>query len=113
MAKDDYYVIVYKILAYLYMKLKSGEPIEPEMLMYDGTLFKINRKYWVYIFKNMSDDGYITGLSNITVGDGYYLREQLLDCQITPKGIEYLCENSLAEKAKQFLKDVKEITPFI
>lgn len=25
MAKDDYFVIVYKILAYLYMKLKNGE----------------------------------------------------------------------------------------
>ena len=48
MAKDDYYVIVYKILAYLYMKLKSGETVEPEMLMYDGELFNINRKYWVY-----------------------------------------------------------------
>lgn len=30
MAKDDYFVIVYKILAYLYMKLKNGEEIEPE-----------------------------------------------------------------------------------
>ena len=113
MAKDDYYVIIYKILAYLYMKLKTGEEIEPEMLMYNGTLFQINRKYWVYIFRNMLNDGYITGLSNISVGDGYYLKEQFPDCQITPKGIEYLCENSLAEKAKQFLKDVKEITPFI
>ena len=39
MAKNDYYVIVYKRLAYLYTKLKAGEKIEPEMLMYDGTLF--------------------------------------------------------------------------
>lgn len=36
MAKDDYYVIVYKIPAYLYMCLKQGKDIEPEMLMYDG-----------------------------------------------------------------------------
>ena len=27
--------------------------------------------------------------------------------------IDYLCENSLVEKAKQFLKDIKDITPFI
>lgn len=113
MAKDDYYVIVYKILAYLYTKLKAGEEIEPEMLMYNGTLFQINRKYWVYIFDNLVNDGYITGISNIKVGEGYYLKEQFSNCQITPKGIEYLCENSLAEKAKQFLKDIKEITPFI
>ena len=30
MAKDDYYVIVYKILAYLYMQLKNGENINPD-----------------------------------------------------------------------------------
>lgn len=113
MAKDDYYVIVYKILAYLYTQLKKGEKIESEMLMYDGSLFRINRTYWTYIFENLTKDGYITGLSNISVGNGYYLKDQFANCQITPKGIEYLCENSLAEKAKQFLKEVKEITPFI
>lgn len=113
MSKDDYYVIVYKILAYLYVQLKKGESVEGEMLMYDGDLFQINRTYWVYIFENLSKDGYITGLSNITVGNGYYLKEQFPNCKITPKGIDYLCENSLAEKAKQFLKDIKDITPFI
>ena len=63
MARDDYYVIVYKILAYLYIKLKTGEEIEPEMLMYDGSLFQINRKYWVYIFENLFNDGYITDVN--------------------------------------------------
>ena len=113
MAKDDYYVIVYKILVYLYVQLKKGDAAEPEMLMYDGALFQINRKYWAYIFDNLSKNGYITGLFNVTVGDGYYLKEQFINCEITPKGIEYLCENSLAEKAKRFLKDIKDITPFI
>lgn len=113
MSKDDYYVIIYKILAYLYVQLKKGEVVEAEMLMYDGDLFQVNKTYWVYIFENLSKDGYITGLSNIAVGNGYYLKEQFPNCQITPKGIDYLCENSLAEKAKQFLKDIKDITPFI
>lgn len=113
MAKDDYFVIVYKILAYLYMRLKSGEEIEAEMLMYDGALFQINKKYWLYILQNMINDGYITGLNNIMAGEGYYVNGQLKDCQITPKGISYLCENSTIEKAKQFLKDLKEVTPFI
>lgn len=113
MAKDDYFVIVYKILAYLYMKLKAGEEVEAEMLMYDGSLFQINKKYWLYILQNMINDGYITGLNNIMVGEGYYVKAQLKDCQITPKGISYLCENSTIEKAKQFLKDLKEVTPFI
>ena len=113
MAKDDYYVIVYKILAYMYMQLKNGEKIDPAMLMYDGALFQINRTYWVYIFDNMVRQGFIEGLTNVKAGEGYYIKEQLADCVITPKGIEYLCDNSLAEKAKQFLKDIKEMTPFI
>lgn len=113
MAKDDYYVIVYKILADLYGNLKAGKENDPAMLMYDGGLFNINRKYWTYIFDNLVKDGYITGLTHIEEGDGYYLKGQLPHCQITPRGIEYLCENSLAEKARQFLKDVKDITPFI
>ncbi|MDY6065274.1 MAG: YjcQ family protein [Finegoldia sp.] len=113
MAKDDYFVIVYKILAYLYTKLKSGEAIEPEYLMYDGVLFDINRKYWTYIVADMVESGYITGLSNVRVADDNYLKYKLRDCEITPKGIEYLCENSTLEKAKKFLKEVKDITPFI
>lgn len=113
MAKDDYYVIVYKILAYLYKQLKNGEPIEPEMLMYDGSLFQINRSYWTYIFTNMLEQGFIKGLHDTRTGDGYYIKEQLSNCEITPKGIDYLCDNSLLEKAKEFLKDIKEITPFI
>lgn len=113
MAKDDYFVIVYKILAYLYMQLKKGEPIEAEMLMYDGALFNINRTYWVYIFENMQNQGFITGLSDISVGYGYYLKEQLSDCKITPLGIEYLCNNNTLQKALKYLKSVKDITPFI
>lgn len=44
MAKDDYYVIVYKILAYLYVQLKKCESVEGEMLMYDGDLLKVFEK---------------------------------------------------------------------
>lgn len=34
-------------------------------------------------------------------------------CQITPDGIAYLFENNLLAKAKELLKDVKAMTPFI
>lgn len=113
MARDDYHVIVYKILAYLYQQLKAGEPVEPEMLLHDGVLFQINYNYWVYIINNMLDQGYIKGISNAKSGNGYYIKEQLSGCEITPRGIEYLFENRLLEKAKKLLKDVKAMTPFI
>lgn len=37
----------------------------------------------------------------------------LKTAEITPEGIAYVCDNSLFEKVKEFLKDMKEITPFI
>lgn len=38
MAKDDYFVLVYKILAYLYTVLKEGRYPDAKMLQYDSTL---------------------------------------------------------------------------
>ena len=114
MAKDDYSVIVYKILKYLYARLKKGEPIVSEMLMYDGPLFNINRSYWVYVWSNLSEQGYITGLRNIKVAEGNYIKDQLSGCEITPKGIEYLSENSVMKKIEDRLKEVVDvITPFV
>ena len=113
MAKDDYYVIAYKILAYLYSQLKKGEKVDAEMIKSDGKLFQINQTYWTYIISNMIDQGYIRGFSDGSRGNGIALEWQLSNCEITPKGIDYLFDNSLMERAKQFLKEVKEITPFL
>lgn len=111
MAKDDYFVIVYKILDYLYFCLKSGKTPEAEMLMFDGGLFQIHREYWVYIFDNLVKDGYISGIHNVRVGNGYYISRQIPCCMITPKGIEYLMENSMMKKVVETLKDIKSIMP--
>lgn len=113
MAKDDYHVIVYKILAYLYVQLKNGESIEKNCLTHDGVLFNINYQYWTYIMKNMLEQGYIQGITVTMPWGKDTIIEDLEYCEITPKGIEYLCDNSFMEKAKSFLKDIKEITPFI
>ncbi len=34
MAKDDYHVIVYQILSYLYVQLKSGKPVQLDMIVF-------------------------------------------------------------------------------
>ena len=72
MARDDYHVIVYQILSYLYMQLKQGKDIDENIDIYN-----------------------------------------LDKCEITPKGIEYLTDNSTIEKAKRFMKDLKDILPFV
>lgn len=112
MAKDDYYVIVYKLLAYLYIQLKTGEPIGVDFVSNEGKLFDINKPYWTYIIRHLYSDGYIEGISITKAMGGNYFIDNLGSMMITPKGIDYLCNNSLFEKAKSFLKDVKEVTPF-
>ena len=113
MAKDDYYVIVYKLLAYLYIQLKTGEPVEIDFVSNEGKLFKINSAYWTYIMRHLLSDGYIEGISITKAMGGVYFVDNLENIMITPKGIDYLCNNTLFEKAKSFLKDMKEMTPFV
>lgn len=114
MAKDDYFVIVYQILAYLYQRLKKGENVDPVMLSHESPLFNVNKRYWAYIIYHMSETKLIDGVSFINLdGMGNPLPVEWSGCQITPEGIAYLCDNTFMEKAKAFLKDVKEIVPFV
>lgn len=112
MAKDDYHVIIYKILAYLYQQLKNDNEIDTDYLVAHGKLFRINDKYYLYIMKNIIDSGLVDGVEVVEDMSGIYV-DKLDQIEITPKGIEYLLDNRFIEKAKQFLKDIKEVTPFI
>lgn len=49
MAKDDYPVILYQVLAYLYNCLKKDIPVEEEYLEAQGKLFRINTNYWRFV----------------------------------------------------------------
>lgn len=114
MAKDDYFVIVYQILSYLYQRLKKGERADPAFLTNDGPLFKINKRYWAYIIHHMHQSGLIDGIVFVNIdGLEFPYAANLEECVITPAGIAYLCDNSLIEKAKACLKDLKEIMPFV
>lgn len=111
MAKDDYYVIVYQVLSYLYQTLKKGEDVDPDELK-PGKLFDINEKYWLYIFENMQEEGLIKGFEfREYIGHQNYI--SLQNVQITPAGIGYLSENRFIAKAERFFKSMKEITPFV
>lgn len=112
MAKDDYFVIVYQILAYLYQCLKKGVDVDARMVAHDSPNININKRYWVYVIDHLSEDGLIEGVVFANSYEGR-IPYELSKCAITPKGIAYLCENSFMEKAKSFLKDVKDIVPFV
>ena len=110
MAKDDYYVIVYQVLAYLYQCLKKGTPVDVEMLK-PKKLYDINEKYWLYIMEHMQAEGLVEGVE-IRQYIGSEKHVDFADVQITPAGIGYLLDNNLLAKAKKFLKDINEIVPF-
>ena len=55
-------------------------------------------------------DGYIVGINPENTKDGIIWGD-LTNMIITPKGIEYLFENSMLQKVKNTLKDVKDIIP--
>lgn len=111
MAKDDYYVIVYQILSYLYRSLKEGTEVDPKMLTFDGHLFKINERYWLYIMKNLINDGYIDGCQVVIAWKKGITLSGLEDVMITPKGIDYLCDNKTIKRAYEFAKDNLQILP--
>lgn len=114
MAKNDYHVLAFRILAYLYACLKEGEQPDAEYLKYGTDKFPIGEAYWYYILTNLYTDGYISGVALIPIlgraDKGVRLLPNLC---ITPKGIEYLQENSTMSKAREFLKSIKEIVPGI
>ncbi len=110
MAKDDYFVIVYQVLKYLYGCLKKGE--NPEICFLQAATYSIPESYWMYIVSSLFNEKYIEGITIYETKSGTVVGN-LQDTFITPKGIEYLLENSLIQKAKRTLKDIKEMTLFI
>lgn len=90
MAKDDYFVIAYKLLTILYVSLKNGKTISNDQLkkLSEGIPFE----YWEYILKSLSEKGYIVDVVPISSLSGESIK--INNIQITPKGIEYLQDNS-------------------
>ena len=110
MAKDDYHVVVFRILKYLYQRLKKGEPVEPEMLLCDSKVCQVNESYWRYILISMQEEGLIKGLKKGKGQAGYdRLEDQLKDLQITPKGIDVLSDKQMGERVDQLLQGILKI----
>ncbi len=106
MQKDDYFVIVYQVLNYLYKQLKNGKPIVDSHSVVKAINPHIKADYWLYIIRSLLDGQYITGKE---VEHRYISADPVIDdCEvtvlkITPKGIEYLQSNAMIEKAKEYL----------
>jgi hypothetical protein len=106
MAKDDYFVIQYRILKYLYVCLKEGVSPTPELLT--AKHYNINGGYWWYIIGHLLDDELIEDIIEVSL-DGGKIYTGMQDMKITPKGIAYLQENSLMQKAKKVAKGLIDV----
>ena len=93
MATDDYFIIVYKILNYLYEVLIDGRPTYCFEIQNDGSLVPIMKeKYWNTIIDNLISNGYILENETKFLSNGKeYARE--VTYSISKKGIEYMYQN--------------------
>lgn len=111
MARDDYFVIVYKILTYLYECLKTAKSPDVFNILI-AEKYGIEESYFEYIIMELFEAGYIEGINVIpitgTKRKGVKITSEII---IKPKGIEYLQENSMLSKAKGILKEIKDTIP--
>lgn len=100
MANDDYFVIVYKILEYLYQCMKAGRRPMPEDLAPNGQMYCIPETYWTQIMEELIDQGYVKGIAKVPTltGTGIKINPE---AAITMKGVEFLQTNSKVEEAKR------------
>lgn len=107
MAQDDYFVIAYKLLKYLYDYLKKGTRPSTEVL--NAGFFGIPDEYWEYIIRNLYQDGYVEGVTITRLWNKPGDPSIQPRFSITPKGIQYIQENSVFETIRGYVKDIAGI----
>ena len=84
MARDDYFVMAYWILDYLYQCFKAGEA--PDTSLFGPDALGIRNAYWCNILESLYKEGYICGIE-IVPRIGAPAGIKLIDLKITEKGI--------------------------
>lgn len=109
MAKDDYFVLVYKLLRYLYRCLKENLPVSWEVIAPNTKDFPVHEEYFSYMLSHLLADGYLEGIAEVKrIGSPARFKETS-GLKITPAGIAYLEENSTMKRAGEFLGPAGEI----
>ena len=105
----DNFKIIYKILKHMEASLDNEvldmEPISAEQL-------RISYERWSAILRMLQDEGYIRGLVlTMTSSDSHPQLVQPVRPSITLKGLEYLTDNVMMQKAGRLLKGIKDTIP--
>lgn len=115
MASNDYHVVVYQILEYLYTCLRDGAIPDIEALEKFRESKGLNKRYWRYILLHLLEDDFIEGAIAVPIaGEDFPSIKYSRRFAITPKGIGYLAENSLMTKLRTMAEQgmVSTITSF-
>lgn len=108
MAKDDYDVLVFKILTYLYRKLRDR--YNDDLYLYPLTNdFPVQEDYFLSIFEDLEEKGYIKNLVLTKAWGGDIVGCDLSKLQITGDGIAYLRDNSRMRKLINLIKEARAI----
>ncbi len=70
MAYNDMQVMIYRILRYIDICLKSGKTPTKEDILRDCQLYKLSESYADALLEEVSDDGYVKGISTVSTKDG-------------------------------------------
>lgn len=105
MAKDDYDVIVYRVLVYLYACLKHKIMFEDETFNAAVKKNIDSDEYFVNVICMMQEEGLIRGLAFVKAwGGDVILASDMSEAKITPIGIQHLQENSKMKAVGEMLK---------
>ena len=104
LGNDDYPVIEYKILSYLYACLKSGK--DPDARKIDTVAFGLNGRYWERIILLLAESRKVVGVYKDD--DDKVVFDKL---SITTKGIERLFDSDIMKMAAEFVKSSRSRVP--
>lgn len=104
MAKDDYNVIVNKVLTYLYAVFKRKIVFDDIVFEKSLDLDITDKRYFDDILRYIQKEDYISGLVFTKVwGNEYVLVNNYRDMAITHNGIQYLTENGTMKNIRDLL----------
>ena len=110
MAKDDYYVIVCKILIFLYKKLKGKDDRKNEEYIVPLSKdFPIDEEYLMYIIEKIVEQKMVEKVIITKAWGGDVIKIDYSKMRITVEGIDYLRENSVMRKVAETLQEAMPI----
>lgn len=103
----DNFKVIYRILRYLE---KAMDYDEADTSFISAGALKISEQRWVAIMEMLVTEGYIAGMTVSRSRDGEVVISES-NPRITLRGLEYLSDNSLMQKAAKIAKGIAEVIP--